>query len=378
MPEDEKREKLAAYLRKLKQGAYGGKEVSSQLAALGETGIDPLIEIAENAGGGKMMESRIWAIVTLCNMKLPRATEYIHKRLLSPTSLGDLNFLAWHSQACRTPEIEKTLHALLKAVVANDRLPWQEKFPEIPDDVKSGFVEFTVKHFSSNRIAVSDEVAGLAVKNCDDKGATFALEAWNSREPDAAIKVALPIFTQRNRHPNLKSAALKKLKAVFDDVPFREIRGPGDVDVLWQEAGFWMERKGYLRGPQMQDFLIAQVFSVREPQVQLRVMRDLQRVAGNDYPVKTRTPTVPDDWITTWRWALKAAGVESEEGIPFLCRQMRTKEELPDNLKRALLVELKRYIGNDFPLSSTDNVDLDEAWPTCGQWLIKNGYFKHR
>ena len=40
-----------------------------------------------------------------------------------------------------------------------------------------------------------------------------------------------------------------------------------------------------------------------------------------------------------------------------------------------LLVELRALLGAQFPLPAGEAFDVDEAWPTCGNWLVRNGYF---
>jgi hypothetical protein len=99
--------------------------------------------------------------------------------------------------------------------------------------------------------------------------------------------------------------------------------------------------------------------------------------AQADYPVKAGQPDPVADWVKTWRWALHGSNLPPKEATAFLCQQMRTHDEIPDVVRRALLIELKQALGNDFPLKATtvEEIDLEEDWPTCGQWLVEKGYF---
>jgi hypothetical protein len=93
--------------------------------------------------------------------------------------------------------------------------------------------------------------------------------------------------------------------------------------------------------------------------------------------VTSARPDPVDDWVKTWRWAIHDAKLPNDEAVAFLCQQMRTRDEIPDAVRLGLLLELKQALGDKFPLKAAKASDivLDDDWPTCGQWLVENGYF---
>jgi hypothetical protein len=56
---------------------------------------------------------------------------------------------------------------------------------------------------------------------------------------------------------------------------------------------------------------------------------------------------------------------------------MRTREAIPDVVRKALLLELADRLGDAFPLKAKTaaDIDLETDWPTCGQWLVEHGFF---
>jgi len=370
-----KQRKLQQYLQRLREGAYGGMAVSSQLAALGDLAVDPLIQIAERPGPGKTFESRVWAIVTLCNIRSPKASAYILEKLRHPVALSDLNFLAWHSQACRSPEIEAELDRLVNAILKNEPLPWQDRFRTIPRGVKSGFLEFTFKHYASIKRTISDATVRALLRWPDPKPVGFGLAVWKPQTPESAVSLLTPLFAKPDLHPNLRRPILKILSDALRTQGFPQYDRTADMDAQWHRAGLWLAAHDERFRKQEVAFLRAEVFSVRNEEVKRDVIAALRRALGERFPVRTSVPAMPEDWVRTWRWALHAGPIDAEFAVRFLCNQMRSKTPPPDVVRRALLEELRTFIGPRFPYAPGKQKDIDEAWVTCGNWLIKQGYF---
>jgi hypothetical protein len=376
MSDTEKQTKMEAWLKKMGEGAYGGIGVSSQLAALGDAAVAPLIAMAEKpAADGPVRESRIWAIVTLCNSGSPRAEEYILRRIRDPIDFGDLSFLTWHSQGFRSQKVTDTLRQLALDIVTDKELPWEKKHGRDSRRHGVGSLDYIFQHLTNVKATVSDDVAAGALRVGDPKVGAFALQAWAPSSPQGAIATVKPLFSRRGLHPNLKRSALSRLAAALPADGFPAYDRNADVDAAWQAAGLWLASKGHLRGEELVSFLRAQVFCVRTPELQTQLVRELQRAAGAAFPVRSPQPKLPRDWLATWRWALSTGAIEKDEAVRFLCDQMREPDKVDDDSRRALLIALKAQLGAEFPLASTEKVDLDEAWPSCGNWLIEKGYF---
>ncbi|OGV70984.1 MAG: hypothetical protein A3K19_05670 [Lentisphaerae bacterium RIFOXYB12_FULL_65_16] len=376
MSDTEKQTKMQAWLKKMGEGAYGGIGVSTQLAALGDAAVDPLIAMAEKpAADGAVRESRIWAIVTLCNSGSPRAEEYILRRIRDPIDFGDLSFLTWHSQGFRSQKVTDALRQLALEIVTDKELPWEKTHGRESRRHGPGCLEYVFQHLISVKATVSDEVAAGALRLGDPKVAAFALQAWAPGSAQSAIATVKPLFSQRGLHPNLKKSAMARLTETLRGDPFPAYDRTTDVDAGWQAAGLWLASKGYLKGDELVRFLRSQVFCVRTPELQQQLVGELQRVVGAAFPVRSPQPVLPQDWNATWRWALKTGGLDKDEAVRFLCDQMREPDKVDDDSRRALLIALKEQLGAEFPLPSMEKVDLDNDWPTCGNWLIEKGFF---
>jgi hypothetical protein len=203
----------------------------------------------------------------------------------------------------------------------------------------------------------------------------YRLQGWKPADRAATIATVKPLFVQSVVHPNLKRTVLGRLNTALAAEGFPAFDRAGDVDTAWQAAGTWLAGKGLLQGEELVSFLRAQVFCARTPDQQRRAVNELQRGVGTAFPVRTPEISLPRDWIATWRWVLKTSGVTREEAVRFLCDQMRDPDALEDETRRALLMALKEQLGDVFPLPSTDKIDLENDWPTCGNWLIEKGYF---
>jgi hypothetical protein len=372
----EKQAKLARYLKDLQRDAYGGQRVSSQLAALGELAVDPLIAVADRTGGGKVRESRIWATITLCNISSSRAAAYIERRLRHPVALDDLAFLAWHSQACHDEQVDRTLRKLMNDVLEHRRLPWQDDFPKLSEGTKMTFLEFACKHFARTGKSLDARMVSAALRLPDPKPVAFALAAWKPESSPLAIDTVKEMFARRGVHPNLQRAILHALNQVVKEPGFPGYRREHELPGQWLEAGIWLGKRGSLTPGQQLSFGVAQALSLKEPVLQRQLVPWLAQLPGTTYPVKHSLVKLPEDWIATWRWALKTGQVPKDEAVRFLCDQMRTRAELPAAVKRALLLELAPRLEPAFPLPKTPAFDLETVWPQCGRWLVEQGYFK--
>jgi len=249
MTDQERNIRLQKYLQKLRQGAYGGMAVSSQLAALGETSVDALIEIADQTGEERTRESRIWAIVTLCNTGSPRALSYIKKRLVDPVALGDLNFLAWHSQGFGSNEIPPILEDLARQALTGRELPWERPNRTVSDDVKHTFLEFVFKHFATIRRDLPEDIVRAALAGGNPKTATFALGAWrpkSAREAASVVSEQFVIARTGEAHPNLKRAILQRLAQADPGSSFPGYRRDAPLDEQWQNIELWLQNQGWL------------------------------------------------------------------------------------------------------------------------------------
>lgn len=374
LSEKEKQRKLEGYLRDLKRGAYGGKRVASQLAALGETAVDPLIAVADQKGGKTTMESRVWALVALCNNPDPRSDAYVRKRLHEPTALGDLRFLAWHSQACRDPSVQKSLHRLVKKAACGPGTPWDKHFNEVPDHVVSGFLEFAFKQYTRTQSKVDDRIVSCCLARSTPKPAAYALAVWQPSGPDAVLRTLTPSWLKWGQAPNLKSAILRSLdkwcRPVTADMP--AYRRGDSVERQWFETGLWLAESGRFTTPQKRVFLTVEVLTVRDPALKTRVREAVRRTDWDTAPPKIDTART-GAWTTLWRWALNRDVLTEEQAVLFLVSRMRREETLQPSDKRAILEELKVRL----PAIPFDNGarDINAAWAECGKWLVKQGYF---
>jgi len=372
----EKRTKMSKYLSKMGEGAYGGIGVSSQLAALGEMAVDPLIAMAEKkAADGAVRESRIWAIVTLCNTRSPKAEEYILKKIHNPVGYGDLAFLVWHSQGFRSQKITETLRDLALKIVTDQELPWEKKHGRESRVHGIGCLKFILKHFISIRQTVPDEVALGSTRLEDPELVCLAIQVWKPSSPAKAVETLKPFFATAGLHPNLKRIAMRRLSMELGAQGLPPFDRAADLDASWQQTAMWLAKNGHFSDAEATQFLRTQVLCVKAPDLQREVILKLRTYVRSGFPVRTPQIKLPDHWIETWTWSLKTGGFSREQAVRFLCNQMRTNEELDPKIKRALLIELKKQIGAGFPLKSTTNVNLDNDWPTCGNWLIHKGYF---
>lgn len=391
MAADEKGALMKKYLKKMNEGAYGGVGVSSQLAALGEDAVEPLIEMAEKTGEGakdeadaaRIRESRIWAIVTLCNTGSKRAEDYILKRLQDPIDFGDLSFLAWHSQGFRSTRVTATIRQMAEDIACGREMPWEKRRGAGSRGHGMGSLQFMCKHFISIRQSVTEPTVVAAVNFKDPEMTGYVLMAWQPTSGEQAVRVLLPLVRRGNIHPNLRRLTEATLAKFYEKEGFPKYVREATADEQeqdWLHAALWLNRNGKLSDAETLTFLRGFVLGVRKENTacQLDLMLALRRFGAKaDYPVKRAQPDPIADWIATWRWALHEAKLSPKEAAAFLCQQMRTKEEIPDAVQRALLIELKQALGDSFPLKATtpEAVDLETDWPTCGQWLVEKGFF---
>jgi hypothetical protein len=391
MAADEKQTLMTKYLAKMSEGAYGGTGVSSQLAAMGEDAVGPLIEMAEKTGkgakdaaeAGKTRESRIWAIVTLCNTHSKRAEDYILKRLHDPIDFGDLSFLAWHSQGFHSQRVTAALRQLAEDVACGREMPWEKTHGVESRGRGMGALEFICKHFSSAKQSVTDQTVAAATGFQNPELVSYVLMAWQPKDGKTAVNTLLPLIRQGNIHPNLRRMIVAILANQYGKEGFPAYKRdatPEEQEQAWLQAALWLNRKGALSGDEMKVFLRSFVFGVRKENDGSKrdLMLALRTFAGKQgYPVTSARPDPVDDWVKTWRWAIHDAKLPNDEAVAFLCQQMRTRDEIPDAVRLGLLLELKQALGDKFPLKAAKASDivLDDDWPTCGQWLVENGYF---
>lgn len=378
LAEAERQQRLAKYLARLREGAYGGMAVSSQLAALGEIGVAPLIELADRTGDEKTRESRIWAIVTLCNTGSARAADYIRHRLQHPVDLRDLPFLAWHSLACRNPASETELLDLMRLVAAGQRLPWQDEHPDVSDGIKDDFIEFASKHFKYTGQSLPDEIVANCLKRTDPKSTSFALEAWRPASAESAITVLLPAFAPPCRHPNLKRLALRRLA----DAGVAGVTAPGeggDVAGAWYAAGCQFADAGKLAGEARVGFLRTQVLELRTPQLRADAVRRLA-TALPAFPVKPEAFATPEGWVQAWQWTIAQGGFRDEDIVRFLADEAARDAQLTPAEKTAILKELSRPGHKDtFPAKDGEAGEaLDQEWPKLLHWLAEKKYLRSR
>jgi hypothetical protein len=377
----ERQAKLQQWLAKMGEGAYGGIGVSSQLAALGEVAVEPLIAMAEKQDAAKeaVRESRIWAIVTLCNTGSPRAEEYILGKLRDPVDFGDLAFLAWHSQALRSRRVTETLRQLAEDAACNRPMLWEAT--RVPDSRGHGrgLLEFAFKHLAGIHESITDATAAGLVALGDEKLLAFGIAAWTPSSGPTAIATLAPLCAKGPVHSNVKKAILACLSQAAAAAGFPPYDREADVSRQWLTGCAWLAAKQHLDPPALTAalrWLVLEVPRDQEP-LQADLIAALSAAAGSAFPVRGAQPRLPDDWVATWRWALQTSSLPAPTAIAFCTRMMRTRDELPDVVRLGLLQELKRLIGTEFPLPD-DKVDLEEAWPECGAWLIQKGYFKKK
>lgn len=378
LAEAERQQRLDKYLAKMREGAYGGIAVSSQLAALGEVGVAPLIELADRTGDEKARESRAWAIATLCNTGSPRAADYIRRRLQHPVDLRDLPFLAWHSLACRTPDSEKDLLELLRLVAAGQRLPWQDEHPEVSDAVRDDFIEYTGKHFKHTGQSLPDEIVANCLKRADPKSTSFAMEAWKPASAESALAVLLPAFAPPCRHPTVKRLALRRLADA--GVPGVSAPGEGgDIAAAWYAAGCQLADAGKLTGEARAGFLRTQLLELRTPQLRADVLRRLV-AAVPAFPVKPEALATPEGWTQAWQWTLAQGGVRGEDELRFLAAEAARDAQLTTGEKAAILKEISRPGRKDtFAGKGEDTAEaLAQVWPGLLQWLTAKKYLRAR
>jgi hypothetical protein len=236
-------------------------------------------------------------------------------------------------------------------------------------------LEFIAKHFISIGEGVTDATAGGAVNLPNPKATSFTLMAWTPSSPGAAVGALRSTFLQHGLHPNLKKAVLACLTRGLQERSFPAYDREANVNRQWLEAGLWLAENGHLDPAERLAMLRSLVFAARDDDVRTELMRALRRYGGETYPARSGRLEMPRDWNRTWQWALRTADIDTDEAVAFLCQQMRTRGAIPDGTKRALLTELKRLIGDEFPLPPGDAIDLETAWPTCGRWLVERGYF---
>ncbi|MBN2451480.1 MAG: hypothetical protein JXR77_13900 [Lentisphaeria bacterium] len=379
MAEEERQMKMRAWLAKMSQGAYGGIGVSSQLAALGGVAVAPLIEMAEKRDPAResVRESRIWAIVTLCNTGSAKAEEYILGRLRDPVEFGDLAFLTWHSQGFRSPRVTSFLRTLAEDAACGRPLPWEAKHGPESRRHGLGALEFVFKHFISIRESVTDAtVAGLVALG-DPKLVGFGVLAWQPASEEAALRILAPIFAAGPVHGNVKRPVLACLGTAAKDSGFPGYHRDADANAQWLEACLWLHRRRVLSVADLRTALRWLVLDLprESEEVQATLVGALVRLGFEGYPVTSERPHLPDDWVATWRWALQTSGIEAEGAIAYCTRMMRTRDALPDVVRLGLLRELKRLIGTRFPVPEDPAPDVDAAWTECGTWLVDNGYF---
>ena len=378
MAPDERDGKMKRWLAKMSEGAYGGIGVSSQLAALGDQAVDPLIQMAERSDPAKeaVRESRIWAIVTLCNTGSPRAEEYILRRLRDPVDFGDLAFLAWHSQALHSRKVTDTLLQMAEDAAGGRPMPWEAKRGADTRAHGRGMLEYAFKHFSAIQASITDATAEGLVKIGDEKLLAFGLVAWKPSSGERALSTLLPLFGKGPVHSNVKKAVLACLASSAGSAGLPAYDREADANRQWLGAATWLHARQKLDSATLTATLRWLVLDVPRDQeeVQAELIAALTRVAGPGYPVRSAQPKLPQDWVATWRWALDTSGIRKADAIGYCTRMMRTRDELPDAVRLGLLQELKALIGAEFPLPA-GNVDLEQAWPECGNWLVQKGYF---
>jgi hypothetical protein len=361
------------------EGAYGGIGVSSQLAALGEPAVDPLLQMAEKRDPGKetVRESRIWAIVTLCNTGSPRAEEYILSKLHDPVEFGDLAFLAWHSQAFRSARVTAALRRLAEDAACDRAMPWEATHGAESRVHGRGMLEYVFKHFASIGESITDATAEGLIRLGDEKLMAFGVVVWKTSSAELAIRTLAPAFGRSAVHSNVKKALLACLAQSAAAAGFPAYDREADANRQWLVACQWLHAKGALDRPALISALRWLILDVPRDQEDLQadLIASLAARAIDGYPVKGVQPRLPQDWVDTWRWALQTSGLRKDGAVGFCTRMMRTRDELPDPVRLGLLQELRRLIGPEFPLPDGP-VDLDAAWSECGAWLVQKGYFK--
>ena len=391
MGEDEKTTKMAKYLAKMAEGAYGGVGVSSQLAAFGDDAVPALIEMAEKTGKGakdqavkdRVRESRIWAIVTLCNTKSKRAEDYILKRLQDPIAFGDLSFLAWHCQGFGSPWVTKAIRRQAEDIACGREMAWEKTHGRASRSSGMGALQYMCKHFISRKQSLTDETVAAAIGFTNAELTGYALMAWRPDSGEEALNTLLPMIRKGNVHPNLRKLVVAMLAKHHqkDGFPkYNRQATPEEQELAWLHAGLWLNRQRELTKAETIVFLRNFVLGVRKENAGTKrdLMLALRRFGqGAGYPVTTSRPDLVTDWVKTWRWAIHESKLPKKEAVVFLCQQMRTKEGVPDAVRRGLLIELKQALGKDFPLKAKTlaEVDPDADWVACGQWLVNKGYF---
>lgn len=382
MAEAERQAKMKQWLAKMSEGAYGGIGVSSQLAALGDAAVDPLLIMAEKQDPAKeaVRESRIWAIVTLCNTGSPRAEEYILGKLRDPVEFGDLSFLAWHSQALRSRRVTAALRQLAEDAACNRPMPWEVKHGPESRGHGREMLEYVFKHFGGINESITDATAAGLVTLGDEKLLAFGLVAWKPSSGQKAISTLTPLCSGKGPvHSNVKKAILACLAQAAAAEGFPAYDREVDVSRQWLTGCSWLQARKHLDSAALTAALRWLALEVPRDQeaLQAELIAALSGVAGPGFPVRGTQPRLPDDWVATWRWALQTSGLPTPAAISFCTRMMRTRDELPDAVRLGLLQELKRLIGAEFPLAD-GKVDLEQSWPECGNWLIQKGYFKKK
>jgi hypothetical protein len=379
MTEDERQAKMKQWLARMAEGAYGGIGVSSQLAALGEVAVEPLLQMAEKRDPGKetVRESRIWAIVTLCNTGSPRAEEYILGRLREPVEFGDLAFLAWHSQAFHSQRVTDTLRRLAEDAACDRAMPWEAKHGASSRGHGRGMIEYVFKHFAGIGESITDATAEGLVRLGDEKLIAFGVVAWKPSSGDKAVRTLAPVFGRGPVHSNVKKALLACLARAAGPGGFPAYDREADVNRQWLAACRWLRGQQAIDGAALTTAWRWLVLDVPRDQeeVQAELIAALASLAEPGFPVQGTQPRLPEDWVAAWRWALQTSGIGKSEATAFCTRMMRTRDELPDPVRLGLLQELRRLIGPDFPLPE-GQVDVDAAWTECGTWLVQKGYFR--
>ena len=284
MSEEEKAGKLTRYMKRLKRGAYGGLAVSSQLAALGEIAVEPLLETAEKQGGGHVRESRIWALVTLCNTGSSRAEAYIRRRLNAPVDLGDLPFLAWHSQGFDSAGIRAQLEELALGVLAGERLPWAAGDKTVDEPTKTAFLEFTLKHFIRIRHRPAEDILrGCMQAEVQPKIAALALELVSrtpGRSPEDMAAILGPLLTRVEADSRLRDRAVSLCPET--------VQSAAPPEHQWLRAVKWVHDNGQLTTPEYTAFLSRLVDDshLEDDGARRAAMRELEKHTGGTAPIE--------------------------------------------------------------------------------------------
>jgi len=262
-------------------------------------------------------------------------------------------------------------------------MPWEKRRGAESRGHGMGSLQYMCKHFISIHQSVTEPTVVAAVGFKDPEMTGYVLMAWQPTSGEQAVRILVPLVRRGNIHPNLRRLTGATLAKFYEKEGFPKYVREATADEQeqdWLHAALWLNRNGKLSDAETLAFLRGFVLGVRKENTacQLDLMLALRRFGAKaGYPVTRAQPEPVADWVATWRWALHEAKLPPKAAAAFLCQQMRTKEEIPDVVQRALLIELKQALGDPFPLKAKtpEAVDLETDWPTCGQWLVEKGYF---